>query len=171
MTPVLSCNVCAARGYLGERQCPNCRGFGFIVSMGERALGWRRPLDRFAINARRGAKLVNRVLDIALLAVAALALGEFAFGVFMGTPLTIEYWIDAKNPPLLFFWFGCFCAFVLLSRRRAARYEAVPVIRREYKDEVQKLMTPTGWEQARAVPAKFYIDVSRSYSPSAILVV
>jgi ATP-dependent Clp protease ATP-binding subunit ClpC len=139
--------------------------------MGERALGWRRPLDRFAINARRGAKLVNRTLDLALLIVAALALGEFIFGMVMGAPLTLEYWINTKNPSLLFFWFGAFCAFVMLSRRRAQKYEAVPVVRREYKDEAQTLATPSGWEQARSIPAKFFLDVSRSYSPAAILVV
>ena len=171
MTPVLSCNVCAARGYLGERQCPNCRGFGFIVTMGERTLGWRRPLDRFAINARRGAKIVNRAIDIAFLIVAALSLGELLFGMVMGAPLTLEYWVNVKNPSLLFFWFGAFCAFVVLSRRRAQKYEAVPVARREYKDEAQTLATPVGWEQARSIPAKFFLNVSRSYSPSAILVV
>ena len=171
MAAVLSCNVCAARGFLGERQCPNCRGFGFIVSMGERVLGWRRPLDRFAINARRGANIVNRTIDIALLIVAALALGEFIFGMVMGAPLTLAYWFNTKNPSLLFFWFGCFCAFFMLSRRRAQKYATMPVMRREYKDEVQTLAAPVGWEQPRAVPSKFYLDVSRSYSSAAILAV
>jgi ATP-dependent Clp protease ATP-binding subunit ClpC len=171
MTPVLSCNVCSARGYLGERQCPNCHGFGFVELMGERVLGWRRPLDRFAIEARRAAVTVNRIINAALLLVAALALGEMLFGLFMGTPLTIDYWVNTKNSSLLFFWFGCFCGFILLSRNRAARYEAIPVLRREYKDEAMPAVTPPGWEAVRAMGANLFINVSRSYSPNALLVI
>jgi ATP-dependent Clp protease ATP-binding subunit ClpC len=139
--------------------------------MGERVLGWRRPLDRFAINARRVASVVNRIINIALYIIVALALGEMLFGLFMGAPPSFDYWLNTKNPSLLFFWFGCFCGFIILSRRRAARYEAVPVVRREYKDEATPPATPSGWEAVRAIKSNLFINVSRSYSPNAILVV
>ena len=171
MNPVLPCNVCAARGYLGERQCPNCRGFGFVATMGERVLGWRRPLDRFAINARRGAVIVNRVINIALFLVVILALGELIFGIFMGAPLSLSYWTGNKNPSLLFFWFGVFCGFILLSRRRAARYDFAPVVHRDYKDETHPLAAPSGWEEARALNPHLFINVSRSYAPAALLAI
>src|SRR5512133_2444786 len=126
MTPTLPCTVCSARGYLGERHCPNCHGFGFIALMGGRALGWRRPLDHFSIGARNASRAVNKIIDIALIIVIALAAGELLFGLIMGAPLTAEYWANTMNGSLLFFWFGCFCAFMLIARRRAAKYESIP---------------------------------------------
>ncbi len=171
MIPALSCTVCSARGYLGERRCPNCRGFGFVASFGERALGWRRPLDRFSINARRTANMTSRIIDGALFAIAILAVVELLFGWFVGMPLTPAYWIEPKNASLLFFWFGIFCAFIFIARRRAERYSADPVVRRGYKEEVLKPVTPSGWEAVRQLRTDAFIDVSRSYSPAALAAV
>lgn len=168
MTPILSCTVCSARGSLGERQCPNCRGFGFVALFGERALGWRRPLDKFSIGARRLGNTVSKIIDGVLLIVAILAVVELLFGWFMGMPLTPDYWIETFNPPLLFFWFGLFCGFIFIARRRAERYSSSPVLHRDYKEAVTKIGTPTGWEAVRQVHGNSFIDVSRSYSLSAL---
>lgn len=171
MTPSLSCTVCSARGYLGERQCPNCHGFGFVTYMGERVLGWRRPLDRFAINARRAAATANRVINIALFLIVVIAFGDLLLSIFTGAPFTVAYWVNNVNPSLLLFWFGAFCGFILLSRYRTSRYDTEPVLHRDYKDEAQPLTTPSGWEEVRAINVHKFLNVSHSYSPNALLAV
>jgi ATP-dependent Clp protease ATP-binding subunit ClpC len=168
MTPTLSCTVCSGRGYLGERQCPNCRGYAFVALFGDNVLGLRRPVDRFSIASRRAAKTINRIIDYILAGIAALALGELLFGLVMGMPLSAAYWLDVQNPSLAFFWFGAFCAFIYISRRRAAKYASVPVLRRAYGADEMPLSTPIGWESVRQLRALSFIDVSRSYSPSAL---
>lgn len=171
MTAPLPCTVCEARGYLGERHCPNCRGFGFVTLLGSKALGWRRSLDHFSIASRRGAKLVNRIINYALILFAVLAVGELVFGLFMGMPFAAEYWIESTNGSLLFFWFGLFCTFIYLGRRRASRYDSVPVLRRAYGEDALVASSMSGWEAARQVRIGDFIDVSRSYSPAALAVV
>lgn len=171
MTPTLPCTVCSARGYLGERQCPNCHGFGFVMLYGEKVLGWRRPLDRFSIASRRAAKTINKIIDYALLAIAVLAFVQLIFGISVGMPLSYTYWADVKNSSLAFFWFGIFCLFMYVSRRRAAKYSFVPVALRVYGEELPAAATPTGWEAVRQIRYSSFVDVSHSYSPSALLAV
>lgn len=171
MIPVLSCNICSGRGYLGERHCVNCRGLAFVGYLGEKALGWRRPLDRFSIGARKGARVINKIVDVILGAVACLAVAQAAFGLFMGAPFAISYWFDTYNKPLLFFWFGCFSAFILIARRRRRRYDTAPVMHRSYDEKPQPLSTPSGWEEVRQLKASSFIDVSRSYSKNALAAV
>jgi ATP-dependent Clp protease ATP-binding subunit ClpC len=165
--PTLPCTVCNARGYIGERQCPNCRGFAFLTGLNEYILGWRLPLDVFSVFARKSAKRANKAINFILLLIAAAAVGEMVFGLFMGMPLSMEYWTQNKNGPLLFFWFGVFCLFIYFSRRRAARYAADPVIRLSYSEDPIKIDAPLGWEAARQIPRARFIDTARSYSASA----
>jgi ATP-dependent Clp protease ATP-binding subunit ClpC len=171
MTSTLPCTVCGARGYLGERQCPNCRGFSFAVLFGDKVLGWRRSVDRFSIATRRAAKVANRVIDYALLSVACLALAELVFEVLVGVPFSSSYWMSVSNPSLAFFWFGAFCVFLYVSRRRSAKYSSAPVLRRAYGADALSLASPTGWENVRQLRSVSFIDVSRSYAPATLVAV
>ncbi len=171
MTSALPCNLCEARGHLGERRCPSCRGFGYAVFFGGKALGWGLYLDRFSAASRRAAKLVNRAINAVLIALGVLAAGELVFGIVLGMPLSSEYWIEARNAPLAFFWMGVFCSFLYLSRRRAAKYAQAPVMHRAYGSEEIALSTPSGWEQVRQMRLSDFIDVSRSYSPASLAAV
>jgi len=168
MTPALSCPVCAARGYLGERRCPNCRGAAFVQFVGNTLVGWRTPLDPFAIALRRAGARANRIVNGVLIGIAAVAVGERLIGIFISPPFSPSFATGSARPSLLGFWIGAFALFLFIARRRRARYATVPIPRRGYDEEAPAIRTPSGWEEARAVPAHEVRDAAASFTPAAL---
>ncbi len=169
MTPVLPCTVCNARGSVGVARCPNCGGSAFVFFVGDRLIGWSRPLDPASISLRIVGARFNSLVNIILGAIGALGIVLVVLRM-LGNPLAVfspEFW-TTRDSTLLMLWFGVFCLFLLIGRRRCARYARTPLPRRAYGETVGAARTPTGWEEARIVKAKQVHDASASFSPGAL---
>ncbi len=168
MAKYLSCNVCGGRGYLGELRCLNCRGLGTAAILENSLVGWREALDPFSISARRAAKNANRIIDVVIIILGAFSLLYFLF--FAGDFFIKNYW-DLENLLKLrvwiFFWLGSLLFFLLSARKRREKYFRKPIPRRGWGEEVLKLGTVSGWDEARPLLTKKVIDISLSFYPEA----
>ncbi|MBI2099052.1 ATP-dependent Clp protease ATP-binding subunit [Candidatus Uhrbacteria bacterium] len=165
--PDINCPICGSRG--GGKDCASCHGTEQAIVLGDKALYWGKRIDNKTNTLARAFAVGNAILNFSLLIFGIVGAGIIVYlGYIYGFDaiLTSVFW-RRPDALLLVFWLSVWSDFYLVYRIMRESELTIPVARKPFEEEPLETRK-VAWEEAEKIPRSNWIDVSKSYTPSAI---
>ncbi|HCC23030.1 TPA: hypothetical protein DF272_02515 [Candidatus Falkowbacteria bacterium] len=166
------CASCQGTGGLDGKVCSDCRGLAVVMPFYGRFLYWGKTVNSLHIFVDRVIEILNKIINLILILIGTFGfflLFYFDWATGFDRLFTLAYWLTPSFEKTIF-WFTILADLYLYYRLIQGSEPKNQVLQKIFVTE-QRPPDFIDWAYIHRQPERLKIDVSRSFSVSAISLV